>query len=410
MMILKRIWVAITKITFLLPWLTLLPSAAQASFIETTIGTAVLNDATASYFNPAALVLMKNPQIITQGTVAYFRTQFTGQSTSVLNGVSQAGSSSSNTHYFSPSIYLGVPATSRLIAGLAIVTNTASRNVDSGSILRYVQAGNNIEDYDIVPALAIKINDVFSIGGGINFSHANFNLHPITGLPGSNMVDSQSDNQCSGEGVGGNVGFLVKPTSATVIGFNYRSMTTYRLSGKSVFEGTPHVVSNNYHFTLATPARSVLSINHFVTPKLGFIGTVQYFQWNTIRNVQVYGVANAIHGMPVILNGSIPFHLQNTWLFTLGTHYRINPKWILRVASSYIQSPGNPHYQVSNGDSIVLGASMACVINKIISIDGSYAHAFIQNQNMNINTSRFLVRGVNRGSRDGVSLKLTFNI
>lgn len=398
-----RVWV-------LFPWLTLLPLAAYASFIESTVGTAVVNDATASYYNPAALVLIKNPQIIPQGTVAYFRTRFTGQSTPLSTRMAETGSASSSTRYYSPSFYFAMPVTDRVIVGLAIVSNSANRNADENSILRYVQASNTIQDYDVVPALAIKINDFFSIGAGVNFSYANFHLQPIVGFPGSNIADSQSNNQSDGTGVGGNAGFLLKPGPATVMGFNYRSITTYRLSGKSVYEGSPQVVSNNYHFKLWTPARSVFSINHFVTSKLGFITTIQRIQWRALTNIHVYGIASVSGATPVILNGSVPYYLRDTWLVTLGSHYRITPKWILRVAGSYNQSPANPHCQIANGDSIILGASMGYEINKTLTIDGSYAHAFIKDENIDITGGRYLVHGVNEGSRDAVSVKLTFNV
>ncbi len=411
MLTFKKIVVLIIKIVyFLFPGLMLLPLAVQASFIESTIGTAVLNDATASYYNPAALVLMKKPQIIFQGTIAYFRTQFTGQSTPLSTGITATGSSSSNTRYDSPSLYLGMPVTDKFIVGLAIVSNAANRNVDENSILRYVQASNTIEDYDVVPGLAIKLTEFFSIGAGVNFSYANFNLRPITGFPGSNIVDSESNNQSDGSGVGANAGFLLTPSPATVIGFNYRSITTYHLSGKSVYEGPPQVVSNNYHFTLWTPARSVFSINHFISPSLGLMGTIQRIQWSSLTNIHVDGIANVSGTTPVILNGSVPYYLRDTWLFTLGSHYRITPKWVLRVAGSYNQSPGNPHYQIANGDSIILGASMGYEINKIMTIDGSYAHAFLKDENINITGGRYIIQGVNKGSRDAVSLKLTFNV
>ena len=390
--------------------LALLPLAAHASFIESTIGTAVVNDATASYYNPAALVQLKNPQIIPQDTFANFRTQFRGQSTPLSTGITQTGSASTHSHYNSPSIYFGLPATNKITLGLAVVTNSSERNVEDNSILRYVQAQNSVQDYDVVPALAVKINDYVSIGGGINFSYAKFNLQPIIKFPGSNIADSVSQNESDGTGIGGNVGFLVKAGPATVIGFNYRSITTYRLSGKSVFEGVPKVVSNNYHFKLWTPARSVLSINHFVSPKLGFIATVQRFQWSAITNIHVYGIASVSGTTPVILNGSVPYYLRDTWLLTLGSHYRITPTWILRIAGNYNQSPGNPHYQVANGDSIILGASMGYQINETITIDGSYAHAFYRSETININGNRFIIHGVNDGSRDGVSMKLTFNL
>jgi len=43
-------------------------------------------------------------------------------------------------------------------------------------------------------------------------------------------------------------------------------------------------------------------------------------------------------------------------------------------------------------------------------IDSSYAHAFIQNENVHITSSRNVINGVNKDSRDAFSLKLTFNL
>lgn len=411
MMTFKKIWPWPINIPLCcLPWLIVFPMAAHASFIESTIGTAVVNDATASYYNPAALIQLKNAQIIPQETVADFRTRFTGQSTPVSTKVMTTGSSSTNTRYYSPSFYLGVPFADKITVGLAIVSNEANRNTEDNSILRYVQSKNTIQDLDIVPALAIKLNPIFSIGGGINFSYANFQLQPITGFPGSNIADSQSRDQSDGGGVGANAGFLLKPNQSTVIGFNYRTMTTYYLSGKSIFEGNPEVVSKHYHYHLSTPARSVFSVYHFVNSTLGFIMTVHRVQWSALTNVHIYGIANVVGTTPVIVNGTVPYYLHDTWIVTLGSHYRITPKWILRVAGTYNQSPRNSHFQIANGDSFILGASMGYDINKTMSIDGSYAHAFIQDENININSGRFLIQGVNKGSRDAVSLKLTFNI
>jgi long-chain fatty acid transport protein len=381
-----------------------------ASFIESTLGTAVVNDATASYYNPAALVLLKNRQAILQGTFANFRSNFTGQFTPTMTGMTESGSSNSNGKNNSPSIYFGIPASDKIIFGFAVVTNSATRGADENSILRYVQASNNIQDCDVVPALAIKINDKFAIGAGINFSYANFDSHPIIGFSGLNAIDTQSHNQSDGTGIGGNAGFLLRANPSTVIGFNYRSRTTYRLSGQSIYEGNPHLVSNSYHYISWVPARTVLSINHSVLPTLGFISTIQRIQWSALTNLHVYGVVNVNGTTPVILNGTVPQYLRDTWSLTLGSHLRVMPKWILRIAGSYNQSPGNPHYQLSNGDAVILGASSAYELNKMFTFDGSYAHGFVKDENININNSRYATNGVNKGWRDSISLKLTVNI
>ncbi len=389
--------------------LLLFPLKLHASFIEATSGTAVINDATAAYYNPAALVLLNNPQLIMLGSIGNLNTQFTGQATQRSTGFTETGSSSSNSYYYLPSLYLGIPTTDRITLGLSIMANSAFRDADETSILRYVQSNNSIEDYDVVPAIEIKINNYLSLGAGINFSYLNLLLNPITGFSDSNEADSQSNNQCNGIGVGGNIGFLLQPLPSLKIGFDYRSATTYQLSGTSVFNGTQQVVSNNYHFNLWTPALSTLSVNYFVTPKIGLTGTAQFIQWNIFNNINVYGIPIQLGSQPAIINATIPYHWHDDWIFTLGNIYNLSSKWVVRVAGSYIQSPGNPQYQVTNGDSIILGTSLGYKINKTITIDGSYAHAFIKDEDININNSALLIDGVNGGWRNAVTLKLTYN-
>ncbi len=94
-------------------------------------------------------------------------------------------------------------------------------------------------------------------------------------------------------------------------------------------------------------------------------------------------------------------------MFTLGSHYRLSKKCIIRVASTYSQSPGNGNYQISTGDSIILGGSLGYELNKNISIDASYAHGFIDKANIHI-ASR--LDGLNKASRDAISLKLIINL
>jgi long-chain fatty acid transport protein len=389
----------------------LLPPTVRASFIESTIGAAVVNDATATYYNPAALTLLKNPQIITQGTIASLNTQFSGQVIQARTGFVQSGASHSTTHYYLPSAYLGLPTTDKYFLGVAVIANDFNRDIEHNSILRYAQSNNSTQNVDVVPALGIKFKDFFSIGAGLNISYAKFLLKPTIGFPTQNIPDAQSRNESSGYALGGDIGVLLKPTSSTLLGLNYRSPLTYALNGKSILEGNPGIVSDHYSFHFWTPARYVLSINQSVNKRLGFIGTVQWIQWDIFDKITVRGIATKIAAQPIIIpKATVPYHLHNSWVFTVGTHYRFTPKWVIRAASSYLQSPGNANYQITNGDSIILGASTSYEINKHFVVDGSYAHAFMQNKTINIVDARNTITGVNKGSRDSISLKLTVNI
>lgn len=385
-------------------FLCIYPFALHASFIESTQGTAVINDATAAYHNPAALTLLNNPQLVALDSIASFHSHFYGQTTQSRTGFTQTGIAKSTTHYQLPSLYLANPISDKITLGLAAVANSFGRDLEQNSILRYDQSRNKIQGLDIVPAVGIKLNEYVSLGAALNITYADFLLRPITGFPSLNIPDSPSRNNTHDTSFGGDAGILIKPNKATTIGFNYRSAVTYRLHGTSVYEGLPEIVSNDYHFNFYTPARSVASINHFVTKSFGIIGTVQYIQWNIFKEANIHNIATPLG----VQSGTVPYYLNNTWLFTVGGHYRITPEWIIRVASTYNQSTGNANYQIAHGDSVILGGSMGYDISPQFTIDGSYAHAFVQNQDIHISGGRNLVSGINSGSRDAVSLKLTY--
>jgi long-subunit fatty acid transport protein len=374
------------------------------------MGTAVVNDATATYHNPAALTLVKNSQFIALGSVADFNSRFTGQSFSHINSALQSGESKTHANYYLPSIYLNIPIQDKLRIGIAVVSNQLNSDMDDTSILRYTTPNTQIQNIDFIPALGIQLNDYLSIGAGLTYSTAHFTSNPITGFPSLNIPDSQSHNVTSGTSFGGNAGFVVKPAASTLIGFNYRSALSYQFIGSSYYKGIPAITSGNYFFNFWTPARSVLTISHFITPDSGIIGTIQRVQWGIFDNVVIHGLATQVGTQSIILpQAVIPYHFHDTWTYTFGGIKNITPKWIIRVAGTYDQSPSNGHEQISNGDSMVLGASIGYEIHKNLSLDGSYAHVFIKNQPINIASRNNVITGINTGVGDSVSIKLTIN-
>lgn len=393
-----------------LPYLVILifSPTLHASFIEATIGTAVVNDATAIYNNPAALTVLKGTQLVALGSLASFHSNFTGQFKRRTSPVTLSGSAQNQTHYYLPSVYLGIPISEKWVAGFAVISNFFNRELDDNSILRYAQSGNSVKNVDLVPGVGVKINDFLSVGANVSFSQAKFILQPVSGFPGMNVPDSLSRNESSANSFGGDVGLLLKPSESTLIGLNYRSATTYHQQGKSVLNGNPSITSNNYHFKFWTPARSVASINQFVTPKLGFISTIQYIQWSIFQNVTIYNIATQIGSQSLIIpKATAPYYFRDTWLLTVGSHYRIRPPCIVRIAATYNPTPASGQYQISNGDSTILGGSIGYDLNQHITIDASYAHAFINAATIQISSNLNQINGINKAERDSISLKLT---
>ncbi|STX55640.1 long chain fatty acid transporter [Legionella beliardensis] len=380
----------------------------HASFIEQTLGTAVVKDATATFFNPAALTIIPNPQLILLGTLARSQSQFTGSAQKLLSEASEPGVTTTKSNFYLPSMYISTPINDKIASGFAIVANDFNRDLDGHSILRYVQARNQTDDVDFVPALGIKINDFLSVGGNLNLSYARFIQEPISGLTRLNIPESRSLNKSKGKSLGGDLGILIKLAKKTVLGFNYRSAITYQLHGTSTITYPQVVSSHNYHFKYWTPARNVLSLSHFLNEKVGFIGTIQYLQWDIFKKAYIYNFATQ-SGSEVFINpkAHINYNFHNSWLVTLGTIYNVSTKWTVRIAGTYNQSPSTGKTQISTGDSLVIGSSIGYKLMKNLTLDCSYGHAFFKKEAIHIRTAQNIITGVNKGTHDSVSLKLT---
>jgi len=367
----------------------------------------VVKDATAVYFNPASLPIIPTMQLVVQDTLARSESQFTGSAQKLPFGVTESGTSTTTTNFSLPSMYVSIPINDTFAGGFAIIVNDFNRELGEHSILRYVQARNQTHDMDLVPALGVKINEFLSLGGNINFSQAHFIQNPISDLTRLNIPESHSVNDSKGNSLGGDFGILMKPGKKTALGFNYRSAITYHLHGVSTLANQA-VSSNNYHFNYWTPARSVLSLSHFLNEKWGFIGTIQYLQWNIFKKSYVYNFATQA-GSQAFINPEalITYNFHNSWLLTLGTIYNVSTKWVVRMAGTYNQSPSNGRFQISTGDSLIIGSSMGYQLMKNLTVDGSYGHAFFKKENSTIWTAQNSITGINQGNHNAVSLKLT---
>lgn len=389
----------------------LLSVPSYASFIEQTLGAAVVNDATATYFNPAALTVLSQKQLITLGTTARSKFQFNGSVQRRPVGLTESGSSLNESSFFLPSMYLGLPLNDKFAGGFAVVINDFNRDIDNQSVLRYVQAPNHTYDIDLIPAVGFKINEFLSIGGNINFSHAHLLQEPRSGIPSLNIPESKSRNDSRGNSTGWDTGILVTPNKSTTLGFNYRSAIRYHLKGSSTLDGPVVISSDNYNFSYWTPARSVFSLSHFLNKQFGLIGTIQYLQWDIFKESGIYNFAAPSGTQAIIVpEATIHYHFHNSWLLTLGTIYKISPEWIARIAGTYNQSPANGQFQIANGDSFAIGSSVGYKVMKNLSIDCSYAHAFFNTNTINIQTAQNQINGINKGSHDSISLKLTFSV
>ncbi|MBA2648860.1 MAG: outer membrane protein transport protein [Legionella sp.] len=234
-----------------------LPLILHASFIESTIGTTVVEDATATYYNPAALAGVKKKQGIALGSASRASTVFTGQYTRSVDDYVQSGTSTAHANTLLPSLFYTMPLGPKIYLGTAIFANDILREVDGFSILKYVQSNNRIDSIGFIPALAVQLNKKISIGAFLNRTHAAFLFEPLTGFPKLNIPDIKSRNKTTGESWGWDIGLLMKPLKSTTIGLNHRAALNFRMHGTSQYNG---LIADDYSFNYSIPSRTILSL------------------------------------------------------------------------------------------------------------------------------------------------------
>lgn len=385
-------------------------NVANAAFIDASIGDAIVVNASAVYYNPAILSIFRRNELVVYGAESLVNFQFKGTATQRATGYSQTGSTSSNTSYFLPSVYLAIPIADKVTLGFGqTYTYYGLSNYPPNSILRYVGTKSYISVIDLMASIGFKISEHMALGAGLDFELGNLILNSMVGFPSLGVADVLSHNQASGIGYGSHFGLAYAPIRGTAIGLTYHTSVTTNFEGNSTFQSTTPFNTNRFKTTITAPASTVLSVDQYVNPKLGFMGTIQYTWWNSVRQIRLQNIAVVSSGVNVIVPLTLSnYFLHNTWRYSLGAHYQANPKWQFRAGASYDSDPENPTASVGAGDYVSFILGIGYHFTKDVNFDFNYGHTYYKTANINIVGTNNVV-GKTTGGRDGVSARLTWD-
>lgn len=387
-------------------------SHATAAYIDASLGDAVVGNASAVYYNPAALTILGSKELVVYDSLSLVYFKFSGTARQRLTGYSQTGTATTYTDYMLPSAYLALPLNKRVTLGFGeTYTYYGIAEYPNDSILRYFGTISYFNALDLMPSVGIRVTNWFSIGAGLDVELANLALYAMSGFPTLNIPDREGSSLGTGVGIGGHMGILLMPRLGTLIGLTYHSPVAVTIRGQSTFASDPSVISNQFQTTVTAPPSAVFSIDQFFTRKLGLIGTVQFTGWDTIGRINLQNVAfnSFITGdtiLPSVVNN---FLLHNTWRFALGAHYAPTDRWTLRASFNYDQSPENSTVQVAAGNYFIFGGGFGYRFTKKLNWDLNYGYILYQKQHVDINGASNIIVGDTRGNRNGVSTRLTWD-
>lgn len=206
------------------------------------------DDPSAIYYNPAGIIQLEGQNVMIGGT--YIRengAQFTGTTPLTFNTGTGVYDSQSETQvdqdFFIPNAYWTRKASPYFAYGVGMFVpfglGQKYQNRDT-SIFRNQVTNVQIQTFVINPTVAFKVNDVLSVGFGIDYMYGTaklsqagvLRLGPTPPLDQLNIFQLDLDGH--GDAWGYNFGLLLTPSESWKVGFSYRSPFQLKIKNANV--------------------------------------------------------------------------------------------------------------------------------------------------------------------------------
>lgn len=244
-----------------------------------------------------------------------------------------------------PNLYVGAPL--KQIKGLSLGLGVyspfglGSRWEDNGFVSNWSTLGE-IALYNVNPTVAYQVTDRLSLAVGLDYytSRAvNRRIDrvgiPALGLPPMGEVDLDVE----GDGWGWNTGAQYKLTDTINLGLTFRSPV------KVDYDGTVKVEGWNKSYDASTsidyPAICAAGVSWQATERWRWELAAEYTLWS-ILDEQTIETSSPLG----TLSTTMDWH--DSWVYMLGTEYKLTEKWTLRGGYAFNEMPASAEYANSN--------------------------------------------------------------
>lgn len=283
-----------------------------------------------------------------------------------------------------------------------------------------------MQQFNINPSVAWKVNEQVSLGFGINFAHNESHFKqgvPLVWALGGYRANNYLDVKGEDWAIGYNLGGMFKLTPSTRLGIAYRSKLRFELDGEQKWASTATgfgavgpLVNQDVKAKLETPANLSLALSQAVGDKLELLADVTWTQWSVVDTLLVN---NAQSGAPL---QKLNYNFRDTWRVGFGGNYQLNSDLKLRFGVAYdktpVKSAADRTMTLPDADRTWLSFGAKYSFNKATSLDVGYSHLFFADARTErqvttgypgVETVRQTIRGDFKTSVDILSLQLNYN-
>ena len=330
-------------------------------------------DASASWFNPAAMTRLSGRHISLGASLIRVEGDFDdrGSSTNPLLGDNDIEGSTGgfSTSEFVPVFYYVAEWRRDLRYGLAIVPSYGlATHYEDDWTGRYSAIDSELSGISIVPSLAYRLNDSLSLGAGLHVQYLDARQSNAidTGavcignaadnaeradclrngyLPANPDTDSNVEVSGDSWALGLNVGLLYEASPDTRFGAAYQSAIDHTLEGDAGFSQSAEMqallgANDAALFTdtgakadAVMPASLTLSALHKLGPKLSVLGEVKQTWWSSFDTLTV-DFDNAQQE-----DSTSVYAWDDARRYSIGLAYQAEEQWIWRGGLALDESP-----------------------------------------------------------------------
>jgi len=339
-------------------------------------------DASTIYGNPAGLSKLKRREV--SGGLAVIDAKV---DIDHANGAAQ-GTNKGDSVPLSvvPFGYFSTPVDDRLTFGLGVyVPYGIINDYESSFQGRYLGSYSKVQVITVQPTVSYKITDRVSFGFGPTINRIDGQLKNNLNNAGAfGSGDATLNIKGHDSAFGFNAGIMVDLTDDTTWGLTYHSKVTYKLKGDTKVKGGNGPIlglaNGKYDadLSITLPESVDTSITHRLNDQWTLHAGATWTRWSRLDTLEVKnsGIQNPqIAGQLGTVSEELDWH--DTWAFSLGASYQLNPQWVLRTGFAVDAAPTsndnrNVRIPVGNRKVFALGAGWSP--NADLTIDVAYAY------------------------------------
>ena len=294
-----------------------------------------------------------------------------------------------------PNFYYSNQLNDKLTWGLAINSNYGlATEIGEDHAAAVIGQHTSIKSVEFNPNIAYKVNDQFSIGGGVRIVYGEGELNAsvptwlsaASGLPaGTSLKHLKGDDLA----FGWQLGTTYQLNEQNRIGLAYHSGVKFDLEGSASgatfvnAQGQPDTFDGRLPIEL--PAFAELSTYHQLTNKFAVHTSINWTEWSTFEELRGYFPSakkplDPTTGQPMNNQLIKEENFEDNWRYAVGATYQINEQWLARAGIAVDNTAVSDEYRtttIPDSDRLwySIGAGYKASKNLTIDMSATYIKA-----------------------------------